>query len=675
VFGSAAEAAAREPFLTVKVWGRHSGGGGDYMWHSSPISDVSVDVDANQVSFRVDSFDADDSGDEGAASHPYFAIFAPSATAPVTVSSFTPGSVRYGRWNYTDADPVIVAYLNCPGPATVRCQSIELWIDDVLWAATGGSWNYDARGSGVFEYTKANESGTIYQIAYRHSYRMEDWLTPGWHSLNIVYEDDTDQGNWYELPAEAAGARFFVDATAPQVSFHGGFVSSPVLRNVSGYMSPAATQNMLKVQLYDAESGIFMRPDHPEWVWDANCLDNLPPDPRHGMWQDDAIQWWGEYPHDPDSSGCWAAVDYGFKYDLWLVEHGRTEDEQGDIDEIEERLLLHSGTADEVIPYCNPPLYMHSQTDTTKIPTNFYTPGDTLTVGLPVMGGGLIKDKDILEVVIYSTKTIEANDDSLYVGARIDTVTIGGQQILLYADAYMDWQSQEMHVYNYGLVDYARNMGSKYVEQRFVVDMSGPTARLVSLPPVPGEAAMICVAVEDKGAGIATSGQSAPAIQLIGPDGQPVEDVEFAYDSGSGQWCADVAAGLDFGHYAVSVTAADLAGNHAILSLPLVAQQATLTVTDAYITPNPVNPNSGAAVILLTLGRDAQVTAKVYDFAGDYVTTIASRPYPAGVVSIPWDGTANGAELGNGAYMIRVEAEDGNSKKGSTIKAVIWREE
>jgi len=666
VFGDAANAAAREPFLTVKCWGDHDGSSGTpKIWHSMPISDVSVDTQANQITFRVDGFDATRTNSY---TQPYFAIFAPKATAPVSVASFTPGSVRYGRWNYTDSDPVIVAYLNCPGPATVRTESIELWIDDVLWAATGSAWEYDARGSGVFEYTRANESGTIYQIAYRHSYRMEDQLRPGWHTLNIVYEDTTGQGNWYELPAEAAGAQFFVDATAPQISFHGGFVSSPVLKNIGGYLSPAATQNMLKVELYDAESGIYMRPDHPEWIFDVDCTDNLPPDPRHAMWQDDACGW--PYATGENPQACWVEVDYGFKYDLWLVQHDHGEDEQGDIDEIEERLLLHTGTADEVIPYCTPPLYMASSEDP---PAEYYTPEDVLTVGLPVMGGGLIKNGDILEVVIYSTKTIEANSDSMFIGVRVDTVYIGGQQILLYGESFMDWRSQEMHIYNYGLFDYARNRGSRFVEQRFVVDMVGPTARLVGLPPTPGEAATICIAIEDRGAGIATSGQGAPVIQLVGPDGEVVEGVEFAYSDGL--WCATVEDGLGFGEYTVLVNGADLAGNQAIVRLPLVAQQATLTVTEAFITPNPVNPNDGAAVIQMTLGREAHVTAKVYDFAGDYVTTIASGHHAAGPVTIAWDGTANGAELGNGAYLIRVEAEDGNSKKGATIKAVIWRED
>ncbi len=667
VFGTATEAAAREPFLTVKCWGDHDGSSGtDKIWHSMPISDISVDTQANQITFRVDGFDATRTN---AYTQPYFAIFAPKATAPVTVSSFTPGSVRYGRWNYTDSDPVIVAYLNCPGPATVRTNSIELWIDDVLWAAAGSSWDYGARGSGVFEYTRANESGTIYQIAYRHSYRMEDQLRPGWHTLNIVYEDDTDQGTWYELPVEAPGARFFVDNTAPKITFNGGFVSSPVLRNVAGYLSPAATQNMLKVELYDAESGIYMRPDHPEWIFDVDCTDNLPPDPRHAMWQDDACGW--PYATGENPQACWVEVDYGFKYDLWLVQHDRGEDEQGDIDEIEERLLLHTGTADEVIPYCTPPLYMASSEDP---PAEYYTPEDILTVGLPVMGGGLIKNGDIVEVVIYSTKTIEANSDSMFVGVRIDTVYIGGEQILLYGESFMDWRSQEMHVYNYGLFDYARNRGSKFVEQRFVVDMVGPTARLVSLPPVPGEATAICVVVEDRGAGVATSGQGAPVIQLIGPDGVAVGDVTFTY--GDGQWCATLEDGLPFGNYTVMVNGADLAGNRAIVSLPLVAQQATLSVTDAYISQNPFNPNDHAAEVRLVLGRAAQVTAKLYDFAGDYVATIHNEWHAnPGPVSFHWDGTAAGTKLGNGAYLIRVEAEDGNSKKGATIKAVIWRED
>ncbi len=665
LFGDAETAAAREPFLTVKAWGNTALTGAEtFEWHGRTISMVSVDTAANQISFYVDRF-----VDTNALAlrDPYFAIFAPRASAPVTVSSYKPGSVRYGRWNYTDADPVLTAYLNSPGEAAIRTQSIELWIDDVLWAATASSWDDDARGAGRLEVTRANEEGTIYEVRYYHSYRTEDWLRPGWHTLNIAWEDSTDQGNWYELPAEMPGARFFVDMVAPEIAFHGGFVSNPLLRNVAGYMSPPVMNHMLMVELYDGESGIYMRPDHPEWVWDDDCTDNLPPDPRHAIWQDEAIGG-----GTPSSDGCWVEMDYGFKYDLWLV---HDEDDQGDIDEIEERLLLHSGTADEVLPYCDPPFEMVSRPDTLPAASEFYTPDKRLSVGLPIVGGGMIQDGDILEVVIYSVKSIEQYSDSMVIHAKIDTMMVGGQQVLVYADAYLDMEGQEMHTYDYGLIDYARNMGSKYVEQRFVVDMSAPTVRLVSAPPVPGQPATISIAVQDGGAGVPAEGEMAPTVHLVSPTGEVLEDVEFEHQGG-GVWTATIDDGLDFGNYTVSVVASDFAGNAATISVPVRAQNATLTVTDAFIYPNPLNPNDFDGIVHFMLGREAHVTVKVYDFAGDYVTTLANNEhYMAGPVDIAWDGTAGGAELGNGAYLIRVEAEDGKSKKGATIKAVIWRED
>ena len=64
------------------------------------------------------------------------------------------------------------------------------------------------------------------------------------------------------------------------------------------------------------------------------------------------------------------------------------------------------------------------------------------------------------------------------------------------------------------------------------------------------------------------------------------------------------------------------------------------------------------------------------DFAGDFVARTAPHPYETGgEYTIPWHGqSADGTDLGNGAYVIRVEAFDGSARKSATIKAVIWRE-
>jgi len=675
----------REPFLTPRVWGDPDGpaaGSANALtptWYAEPLSHVIVDTEHNTVSFRVDGFHPRLASDNP--SYPYFALFSPKAGAPVAVSSYWPSSVKYGRWFYTDADPVIVTYLNARGTEPIRANSIEVWIDGQLWAAQGGNWTDKARGSGSLTVTQANEDATIYEVVYRHSYRGEDWLTPGWHTLDVRYEDTDGLGDKMMLPEDAPGAKFYVDMTPPVVRFKSGFVGNPLFRNVAGYVGNHAVSrsDMLTVDLFDGESGVFVRPDHPEWAWDWDCTDNLPPDPRHTMNPDSGPS--GSYPTHPDSVGCWTEVDYGIKYDLWLVEHGcmecgDDEDDQADIDEIEERLLLHQGTADELVDYLCPPLSSVTSYDdsTSADADDVYDPTDTLSVGLPIVGGGLIEDGDILEVTLYSMKSIEMYNDSTYTYWSLDTLWVGDDYVLVWGDHYIDQQSQEMHIYHHGIIDYARNVGSDYVEQRFIVDMTPPTATIVSPADgyaPPGRAFTLEVALDDAKSGVGGEG----TVLLLDGDGETVAELTPE----DGLYTAHLEDGLDFGTYSIKVNATDGVGNRLNTSLPLMAMNRTLTLEDAYIFPNPYNPNEGYdARIHLLLGRDANVTVKVYDFAGEYVTTLAANERMAAGenTDIIWSGqAADGTPLANGAYMIRAEAKDGSTTKGATIKAVIWRED
>ncbi len=635
------DAAAKEPYLTPRVW-NDSGG-----WGGGSISHVSVDTEANVVSFRVASLD-DDS--------PFYALFGPVSGAPVGISGFKPSSVRYGRWNYTDADPVISAQLTSGGTEPIDHHSVELWIDDLLWAATldEGSW---VRGNGRFDVEQANAEGTIYQVVYRHSFLQEDWLLEGWHTLNIMFKHEGGSDEWVSLLAGAPGGQFYVDRTAPYVEFHGGFVNNPLFANVSGYLNPAESNDMLTVKMWDEASGIYVRPDHPEWVWDRDCDDGRFPGPEDEMWPGE-----DEYYDD----GCWVEVDYGIKYDLWLV-HARDitgdEDDQLDIDEIEERLLLHTGTADELLPYLDPPL----------LGENAYMPEDTLFVGLPIIGGTGIEDGDIIEVAIYSHKLIEQHSDDEGVHTRVDTVwTEGNEYYLLIWDEYWDDESQEMHTYENGVIDCAWNSGSKYVEQRFLVDMTGPEVKLISPPEgsvAPGEDFCVTVGFEDSGSGVADV-----EVVLVGPKGEEIEPVEEP-TVGDDTFTACF-EGVSAGLYSLNVTATDGTGGTTKVSIPLTSQSRTLGLTQTYMWPNPFNPVDLEANVHFNLNRAADVTIKVYDFAGEYVgNVITNAAYEAGTWNVPWAGQAsNGRDLANGAYMIRVEAKDASALRGATIKAVIWRE-
>ena len=639
VDGDAERAAAMESQLTVRMYNLDPGHDWDDYWDGYwegwEITHVTVDTEANKVTFQAQALECEDS---------FYALFVPTWDAPVKVLSFTPTSPFPGRWNYTDRDPIIVADLNTTGIEVIDIATVEVWIDGQLVAAyipeahDGSDPLHWVQGDGELYVEQKNYDGTMWQLTYRHSVQQPYWLTHGQHTLKIMYKTEWGVDEWIELPDNAPGATFFVDADAPFIEFHGGFTGNPRLQNVSGYLNPAQLENMLTVYLYDDDAGVLVRPTDIECTNCEQCNCNL----------------------------------RGMKYDLWLV---HDEDDQMEIDEIEERLLLHSGTADELTEYMMPPY-----TTPAEATEGFYTPEETLMVGLPIVAGGLphdIQDGDILEVTLYSKKRIEQFGDytehcdaGLIIGPNADGVldTLG----TVWLDCYVD-QASRMHIYEQGILDWAGNAGSEFVEQRFIVDMTPPNVVLISPAgglTEPGKPFCFEVELDDDGAGIA----SATAV-LKGPDGEEIELTSFEIVGNVIRGCVE--DGLPMGHYSLVVTATDLTGNTGILSIPIVVESLTLALSEAYLYPNPVNPDDFEAIIHFNLSRHAEITAKVYDFAGDHVATIASHePYGAGTHGdLRWAGQADdGTDLANGAYVIRLEAFDGSAHKSTTIKAVIWRE-
>jgi len=206
------------------------------------------------------------------------------------------------------------------------------------------------------------------------------------------------------------------------------------------------------------------------------------------------------------------------------------------------------------------------------------------------------------------------------------------------------------------------------------VDMSAPTATLVY--PVqgwvaPGQDFDFEILVQDGGSGVASA-----SAKLYGPDGNEVTNGVTIQVNGS-RITGHVIGGLPAGTYTAVVTVTDRAGNTGTVSVQIVVEAAALALYDAYVSPNPSNPDDSEAMINFTLSRHADVSIKVYDFAGEYVGTVLSNhSYTgAGQFSWPWAGqAADGTALANGAYIIRIEAQDGSAKKTANVKAVIWRE-
>jgi hypothetical protein len=598
-----------EQMLTVRRWNPRGG-----FWDGYGISGVTVDTEANTISFSIDNLTkASAYGPETNSHGNIFQVFVPKSSAPIYVYSFTPRSEYVA--NYTDADPTIKAYLNDITGMGINTSSVCVKIDDMLVAdfsmGEGCPWVW---GNGSASLVQANAQGTVYELTYSHSTATSDWLTEGEHVLTISY---TISGSGELASLDTI---FWVDLTPPTMAFHGGWVDNPLLRNIHGYV--AGEDEMITVRMTDRGSGILVRE----------------------LRQDD-----------------W----YGIRYDLWLV---HLEDDQGDIDEFEERVLLHTGTPSELETYIQ-----RQRGEEILDGLAGYNPAtDELLVRMPIMGGGMIQDGDILEVVVYSDKHLD--DDGPGFGCEDIEIGIGGDTFTISGNCWFDSQSQERWMYIWGIFDQVYNEAA-YIEQRFIVDMSSPicTFNLPGATVDPSGPMLIDVSVVDDGAGLASGSVS---VVVTDPDGKVVEDIEWTTTETGIK--GEIEGPLETGEYVIMVEGADRLGHMCSATKTVRVEAAVLTLTEAYGYPNPYNPTDGEGDMKFhfTLSRASDVTIKVYDFAGEYVTTLASNESKdAGDVEIGWGGTTSeGTKLANGAYIVRVVATDGQRTEQANLKVVIWRD-
>ncbi len=628
--------------------------------------DVAVDYEefAQVIGSKLRSIISGAQGGQGRV----FQLFLPKRNAPVVVSSIWPDSPYVTDWR-TDADPVIVAYLRDPGGQAINPAEVQLLIDNEEWA-TWMDGEGDAefiRGNGEATLTYVNQEQTVMELVYHHSTYPRDWLRDSTdpqaadsvHTLTIRYRASGGTDDWQEWMEP-----FRVDRKSPYIEFDGGFVGNPRLNNVAGYMNPAGDR--LIARMYDGGMGILFKHDRPWYFQDLDCDGLLNLDERQfDPWP---------YPELEDYFGCWVRSDWGVKYDVWRIDPSCPEpcheDDQSDIDEIEERHLLYTGTAGAIEPYL--------MVDGERITLDEYDPADTLEVPVVNLGGGSIKDGDVLEITWYSEKWIEANSDGPGFGCPIDTMWVGGDQILVWsAGCSWDSQSQEMHLYQEGIQDWASNSGSQYAEQRFIVDSSGPNCAIVSPQATvePNGDLVIDVTFDDTGVGI--DGESIE-VTVIDPEGNvhTPDDINPV----DGRFQAVIEGPLMRGEWQVRVTAEDALDNACNSVRTVRVEAAVLTMAGAYVSPNPFNPNdlsNGMATIFLNLSRASFVTAKVYDFAGLEVATLANNEWMTPGQNLQWSGQARGqgnTDLANGAYIIRVTADDGVRTVESNLKVVIWRE-
>jgi hypothetical protein len=160
---------------------------------------------------------------------------------------------------------------------------------------------------------------------------------------------------------------------------------------------------------------------------------------------------------------------------------------------------------------------------------------------------------------------------------------------------------------------------------------------------------------------------------VTGPDGETyeVEDLVVTGDRITGR----VPGPLPLGNFTITVHSEDRLGNACDTTKTVRVESAILTVSEVHAYPNPFNPEDGDVNIVFNLSKSSEVTVRVYDFAGKFVTTVKNHERVEPGTSVKWGGTASdGTKLANGAYTVRILATDGARTEEANLKVVLWRE-
>lgn len=654
-----------ESRVTVVAWTPSSStsGSNQGQWRGDGISNVVVDTENDVVTFNFEPCDM------YAGDHIIFSLVATDRFSPVSIDTFP-----FWRGT-TDQDPIFKILLTNVTGGDIDQSDIQVyhnWFDEEgnrqqeLVAQTGRSES----GNGDGGYT----NNVSYWVKYRNMWFDLDTvdgdgrrlaITMGWpcdndfglkegrHELEVWFRSG-DASQYYGVDQPWA---FEVDRTPVEIKLDGGFVGDPVQQFAPAYVG--SESNAITVRLVDKGAGVLFREDRIDdddfshWWW--NDIEDECKIARFDLLYD---EWFyeNEIPIQFDA-------DNSFKYDLWRVNNPDHNSQPNAVHTEEERTLLHTGTADEVWPN------VRTSAD-----------GDTLWVPLYILGGGQIADGNVLELTVYS-KRYETQPIN-FLNENLDQIS--GQGGLYGSGWWIDFSTKRFIQYAAGIQDHVCNVGSRFVEQRYIVDKSAPTVSVTST-------------------GVSCDGSQVEPVEL-GAD----QDYQFTADFADGDYGSGVkvstvqvtvtgpggsevamtnkvvtAEGVSFtllhpvsvGQYQIRITGQDYLGNAFSKTCVLYVGSGKLDVTAATAYPNPFNPKASDMTFSFVNNRAADVTITVYDFNGDKVKTIRPGNLGVGAQTIKWGGDAeDGTPLANGVYLARIEANDGRRTETQTLKVAIWRD-
>jgi hypothetical protein len=570
---------------------------------------------------------------------------------------------------YMDQDPIFKTVLTNQGEA-IDPGTIRIFVDDREVAAvrgfdpgakldkaspSGGYSHWLLYNGSWLDVEQVSSDGRRYEVTFGWPCDNATELQGGQHTFEVWFSDFS-RSTFYGVGQPFL---FEVDRTPPTIILNGGFTGDPKQHTGNGYIGEDT--DAITVKLIDTESGVYFREDriddddYSHYWWDD--VEDYCKIARYSLLYD---EWFYEndIPIQFDS-------DNGFKYDLWVVD-SEDEDDQNSVDEIEERTLIHTGTADELWPN-----------------VTMSEDGDTLTVPLYILGGGRIKDGDVLEVVLYS-KRYEIAPLTNLLNEYLDQISGQGG---LYGDGWwIDFSSKRLVQYAASIQDCNENVGSRFLEQRFIVDKGDPDVEVTSpgvscdgspvTPIEPVADYMFHADFNDEGAGV---DPSTVTVTVTGPVADDDDDdivtitgLEVDEDGVSFTIPLDQ---LLVGQYTIRIQGEDGIGNEFDKTCVLFVGGTSLALGNVVAFPNPFNPNASDLTLAFDSARAATVSVEIFDWNGDKVASINNTVVPAGRSVIKWGGqSADSKPLANGVYLARIDANDGTRTVTQVLKIAVWHD-
>ena len=234
---------------------------------------------------------------------------------------------------------------------------------------------------------------------------------------------------------------------------------------------------------------------------------------------------------------------------------------------------------------------------------------------------------------------------------------------------------QEVNVYIFSGTSYTGNgpmdvngNHGKYRQCSFVVDATPPTISVGSTDDRP-----IQITITDSKSGVDWSSVMFYEDGVLLCEGMDCTDESVVFDTVNGTISyTPEASGKD-----IEIKVTDRTGCNT-KTATFTTEESFLSLGNPHNSPNPFDPRTDYVTnIYPDLTKDANITIKIYDFAGEFVRTICNNEKMYVGSYKTWNGkTDGGTEVGNGTYLCYIQARDiSGSVKTAVVKITVLKKD